>query len=71
MGRDPARILPDDRTKQSVGGMAVGYGAEEREAACVGCGQVQTFSAPDLTPYSCAHCHGRFEFIDELATAVA
>jgi predicted transcriptional regulator len=67
VGRDPARVLPDHGTKQPIGGMAMGYGAEEREAACVGCGQVHTFSAPDLTPYSCAHCKARFEFVDELA----
>jgi hypothetical protein len=47
------------------------YADQEREAACLGCGQVQTFSAPDLRPYSCAYCKGKFEFVDELVMAVA
>jgi hypothetical protein len=47
----------------------MGNGTEEREAACLGCGQVQTFSVLDLRSHSCAHCKGKFEFVDELAVA--
>jgi DNA-binding MarR family transcriptional regulator len=36
-------------------------------ATCVGCGQVQDFSAPDLRPYSCAYCGGKFKWVDDLA----
>jgi predicted transcriptional regulator len=73
LGYDSADLLPDDRSRQSVGGMAVGNRSQPqgREAACVDCGQVQTFSAPDLKPYSCAYCKGKFVFVDELAMAVA
>jgi hypothetical protein len=49
----------------------LGNGRVEREAACLGCGQVQTFSARDLRPYSCTYCKSKFEFLDELVMAVA
>jgi DNA-binding MarR family transcriptional regulator len=73
MGHDPSSVRSDPRARESIGGMGVGsrYAGKEREAACVGCGQVQTFSAPDLRPYSCAYCKGKFEFVEELAMAVA
>jgi hypothetical protein len=69
MGHDPSSLRSNTRARQSIGGMELGSGRVEREAACVDCGQVQTFSAPDLRPYSCAHCKGKLEFVDELAMA--
>jgi ribosomal protein S25 len=72
MGRNTPDLLADDGARQSVGGMAVGNRyAEEREAACQDCGNVVSLSASDLRPYSCAYCKGKFEFVDELAMAVA
>jgi hypothetical protein len=72
MGRNTPDLLADDGARQSVGGMAVGNRyAEERDAACQDCGNVVSLSAPDLRPYSCAYCKGKFEFVDELALAVA
>jgi predicted transcriptional regulator len=72
VGRDTADLLADDGARQSVGGMGMGWERpEEREAACLDCGAIQTFSAPDLRPYSCAHCKGKFVFVDELATVAA
>jgi hypothetical protein len=73
MGRNPSRLLADDGARLSIGGMELGsgYADKEREAACLGCGQVQTFTAPDLKPYSCAYCKGAFVYVDELAMAVA
>jgi Zn finger protein HypA/HybF involved in hydrogenase expression len=43
----------------------------KRDAACVNCGNIVSLSAPDLRPYSCAHCHGKFEYVDEMVLAVA
>jgi DNA-binding transcriptional regulator YhcF (GntR family) len=72
MGRDTADLLANHGARQPVGGMGMGWERpEEREAACLDCGQVQAFSAPDLRPYSCAHCKGKFKFVDELATVAA
>lgn len=71
VGRNTPGLLADDRPRFSVGGMGLGTQQESREAACLGCGQVQTFSAPNLRPYSCAYCKGKFEFVDELATMAA
>jgi DNA-binding transcriptional regulator YhcF (GntR family) len=68
VGHDTPDLLADHGARQPVGGMAVGWERpEEREAACLGCGQIQTFSAPDLTPYKCAHCKVHFVWVDELA----
>jgi DNA-binding transcriptional ArsR family regulator len=74
MGRDTAPVLANHGAKQPVRrvGLAEGWERPEpREAACVDCGQVQTFSAPDLRPYSCAYCKGKFVFVDELAIVAA
>jgi hypothetical protein len=69
MGRHTPDLFPDDRPRLSVGGNELGNGTKEREAACLGCGQVQTFTAPDLRPYSCAYCKGKFEFVAVLMAA--
>ena len=71
LGHNPSSVLPNARARQSIGGMAMGKYAEEREAACEGCGNTLSFSAPDLRPYSCADCHGKFVFVDELAMVAA